>query len=194
MYRIFFLFLGLIWPIFACAQNSSFARMNQDMLILSEQVGQLRLQVEELQRQQVQMMKNYEQLLKQQSALSLSVNSFVAETETKLSALPEREAALKREIGAEVSKQIEKLATETQKAINLLAQAKNSTPSVSPQMNFSEDYPSTGFSHVVKSGETISGIARQYGSTTRDIMNANRIASATSLKAGETIFVPVKQE
>ncbi len=167
--------------------------MSQDVQLLQEQVGQLSVQVESLQRQQMQMLKNYEALLKQQQATTASLNTFVAQTETKLSALPEREAAAKREILAEVSKQIESLAKQTDAGFKAMADVVNATPSVTPQVNFSEDYPTTGYSHVVKSGETISGIAKKYNSSIKDIMNANRIANATSLKAGETIFVPVKE-
>jgi len=192
MHRFLILGLALCWPLFATAQstNSTLARMNQDMILLNEQLGQVRAQVEEMQRQQAQMMKNYQDLLKQQQAMTQSLNAFVAQTETKLEALPEREAKLKAEIGEEMNKQIEALTKQIQKTIDALSQAQQK-PNVAPQVNFTEDYPETGFSHIVKPGETISGIAREYGSTTRDIINANRIANARGLRAGETIFVPV---
>lgn len=193
MYRFLFVFLALSWPIFATAQNNAFARMSQDVQLMQEQIGQLRLQVEQMQRQQDQMLKNYEALLKRQDAVTTSLNTFVAQTETKLSALPEREAAAKREILAEVSKQIEVLAKQTDAGFKALAEAMNATPNVNVQTNFPEDYPTTGYSHVVKAGETISGIAKKYGSSIKDIMNANRIARAQDLKAGETIFVPVNE-
>ncbi|WP_309398016.1 LysM peptidoglycan-binding domain-containing protein [Cerasicoccus maritimus] len=193
MNRFLFLCLAVCCPLFASAQSTAFARMAQDVQLLQEQVGQLSVQVESLQRQQLQMIKNYEALLKQQAASTASLNNFVAQTETKLAALPEREAAAKREILAEVNKEIQALAKQTQDGFKKLAQAMNATPNITPQVNFDEDYPTTGYTHEVKSGETISGIAKKYGSSIKDIMNANRIADATGLKAGETIFVPVKE-
>lgn len=196
MHRIFILGLLSLCPLFAAGQqqNTAFARMAQDIQMLNEQLGQMRAQMDDLQRQQTQLMKNYQELVKQQTALTQNLNAFVAQTETKFEAQPQREAALKKEISAEVTKQIEALAKEMQEAIDALAKAQNSTPRVTPRVDFDDDYPQTGYTHEVKPGETISGIARQYGSTTRYITNANRIANARGLRAGETIFVPVDQE
>lgn len=181
---------GLAWGQSAV----SLARMNQDVRLLQEQVGQLRLQVENLQRQQAQLLDSFDTLLRRQDELTASLASANAQTATRLDALPAREQALRREVVAEVSKQIEALAQETQKAIDALAKAQSAAPRVSVSTTFDDSYPQTGIAHVVQSGETISGIARKYGSTIQDIMNANRIAKATALKAGETIFVPVKQD
>ncbi len=194
MYR--FLLTGLVfcWPFIASAQSSStIAQMNQDMLLMNEQVGQLRAQVEEMQRQQAKMLKNYEALLKQQAVLTQNMNTFVAQTETKLEALPAREEALKKEISAEVNKQLSALTRQIDATIKQLAEAQRSPAVASPTVHFDENYPQTGYTHTVKSGETISRIAQQYGSSTRDIMNANKIADARTLRVGETIFVPVAQ-
>lgn len=195
MHRFFLLGLVSLCPLFASAQtNTAIARMGQDMQMLNEQIGSLRAQVEDMQRQQAQMLKNYEALMKQQAELTKSLNTFVAQTETKFEAQTQREAVLKREISVEVSKQIEALAKETQRAIDAISKAQSATPSITTRKEFTNDYPETGFPHVVKSGETISGIARQYGSTIQDIINANQIANARGLRAGETIFVPVPQQ
>lgn len=170
--------------------NVSLARMSQDMLLMREQVGQLGLRVESLERQQAQLLNSYEALLRKQDDLNTTLTRF----QTQLDAQPGREKALRQEIVTEVSKQIDALAKETQKAIDALAQAQASTPQIStPARNFDDSYPQTGVAHIVQPGETISGIARKYGSSIQDIMNANRIAKATALKAGETIFVPVKE-
>lgn len=45
--------------------------------------------------------------------------------------------------------------------------------------------------HVVRRGETVSGIARRYGVSTDDVMAANRVARARSLQVGTTLYIPV---
>jgi len=189
-----FLILLLAAPSAAFAQsNVTIARLSQDVQSLQEQLGKTQLQLEVLERKQQQILDSFDRLLKNQQSLTARLETLSAQTETRFSALPEREQAVKKEIVTEVSQQIQALAKETNKAIAALAEARTTTPNVNVRTRFSDDYPETGVAHVVKPGETISGIARQYGSTIDYIMNANRIANATGLKAGETIFVPVDQ-
>jgi membrane-bound lytic murein transglycosylase D len=45
--------------------------------------------------------------------------------------------------------------------------------------------------HVVRRGETVSGIARRYGVSTDLVMTANRVARARSLQVGTTLYIPV---
>ena len=44
--------------------------------------------------------------------------------------------------------------------------------------------------HLVKSGETLSGIAKQYHTTVGDIMRLNGMTSRTILQIGKTIKIP----
>ncbi len=45
--------------------------------------------------------------------------------------------------------------------------------------------------HVVRRGETVSGIAKRYGVSTGTLMSANRVARARSLQVGTTLYIPV---
>ncbi len=45
--------------------------------------------------------------------------------------------------------------------------------------------------HVVRRGETVSGIAKRYGVSTSMLMSANRVARARSLQVGTTLYIPV---
>lgn len=49
----------------------------------------------------------------------------------------------------------------------------------------------TMLTHVVRRGETVSGIAKRYGVSTELLMSSNRVARARSLQVGTTLYVPV---
>jgi membrane-bound lytic murein transglycosylase D len=49
----------------------------------------------------------------------------------------------------------------------------------------------TVLTHVVKRGETVSGIAQRYGVSQNLLMSANRVARARSLQVGTTLYIPV---
>lgn len=49
----------------------------------------------------------------------------------------------------------------------------------------------TVLTHVVRRGETVSGIARRYGVSQNLLMTANRVARARSLRIGTTLYIPV---
>ena len=47
-----------------------------------------------------------------------------------------------------------------------------------------------GYEHVVRSGETVSTIARQYGATVNAVVEANGLANPNSIRVGQILFVP----
>lgn len=179
------------------AQSSSLrvsvANLSQDVGLLAQQVKTLRLEIEDLRRENTR--------LRAQVSSASSNN----EVQAKLSSLSTAIDSLRREyrqaddvqrkqIIAEVTRQINALGRETQSAINSVANAVDSTPSMVQPVYFSEDYPKTGKPYVVRSGDTLSGIARKHNSTVKYIQNANKIANpAKDLRVGETIFIPISQ-
>lgn len=176
--------------------NVNYARMSEDIRYVDERITRLSAQVENLQRQNDQLTQAVQLLINQQNELTTSYNTFVQTTRTSLASLNNARQEDKATIIAEVSRQIKALGDQTEKAINSVASAPApAQPNIQnlPQ-SFSKDYPETGVAHVVKSGDTLSGIARQYGSTVRDIQNANHISRPQQLLAGATIFVPVRQK
>lgn len=190
--------IKVAWVAALCLAGSSlfgqtatdFARMNQDVLMLNERVQKLMLAVDVMQRENEQLKRTLDAQVKAQSALLARFESYTSSIDARLAGGSSRESLMKKEIIAEVSQQINKLAAETQKAIDALAKAQSSTPQISTSVNFSEDYPQEGIAYVVQPGDTLSGIAKKFNSTVRDIQNANRIANPSGLQAGKTIFVP----
>jgi LysM repeat protein len=48
--------------------------------------------------------------------------------------------------------------------------------------------------YTVQSGDTLTKIAREHGSSIKDIQNANKIANpARDLRVGQSIFIPIAQ-
>jgi membrane-bound lytic murein transglycosylase D len=52
--------------------------------------------------------------------------------------------------------------------------------------------PRTARSHKVRRGETLASIARRYGVTVKSLLQANRMRSGKSLKAGQSLRIPAK--
>lgn len=104
------------------------------------------------------------------------------------------DATQKEQILAEVNRQMRALAKQTEEAIASVADVVGSQPEVSPPVHFSGDYPKTGITYTVQSGDTLSKIAREHGSNSKHIQNANKIVNpARDLQVGQTIFIPIAQ-
>ena len=188
MKQIFiFAFLAMA-SVEAFAQNTTLIDLRQDVNLMRREIGELRLEVEQL-RAENEALKRTINSLKSSSVGSETVRSQVSSVRASVSAQNE---ALKREIIAKVKKDIDALASQTNAAIQKLAKAVGTRPEVAPQKTFSTDYPKTGVSYTVKSGDSISKIARAHNSRIKWIMDANEIADAKDLRVGVEIFVPQK--
>ena len=59
---------------------------------------------------------------------------------------------------------------------------------------FTDNYPKSGVSYEVQSGDTLSQIAVQFGSKVEYIQNANQINDpARDLRVGDIIFIPLTE-
>ena len=87
-----------------------------------------------------------------------------------------------------MSGQLEKLAKQTNAALEALAKAPAVRPAVST--SFSDDFPKEGSSYTVQKGDTLAVIARKTGAKLQDIVNANKIADPSRIVVGQTLFIP----
>lgn len=192
---LFFLAAGSLTLAPLAAQSESLrvsvANLNQDMGLVTQELKALRLEVEAIRRENAR-------LRSQVSAASASrdteaqINNLSRAIEALREEYRAADEAQKRQIIAEVTRQIESLASETEKAIGVVAEAVGQEPQVSQPVHFSEDYPETGITYTVRSGDTLSKIARAHGSTIKHIQNANKIVNpARDLQVGQTIFIPI---
>jgi len=182
-------------PLFAQSDSLrvTVANLSQDVSQMSQQLKTLRLEIEQMHRENNQ--------LRSQVAAATSNR----QTEVQISSLSSAIEALRREykaadasqkeqIMAEVTRQMQALAKETETAIKTVAEAVGSEPQVETPVHFSSDYPKTGVTYTVRSGDTLSKIAREHDSTIKHIQNANKIVNpAKDLQVGQTIFIPIAQ-
>lgn len=171
----------------------SVANLSQDVNLLGQQLKSLRLEIEDMRRENAKLRSQVVAASSNRDTQSHISNLSTAIESVRRDYRQADEVQTKQIIG-EVSRQIDALGRETNAALNSVANAVESTPMVASQVHFSEDYPQTGTSYVVRSGDTLSGIARKHGSTVKHIQNANKIAKPSKdLRVGETIFIPISQ-
>lgn len=160
---------------------------------MSQQVKTLRLEIEQMQRENKQ--------LRAQLAAATSSSQTDAQISNLSSAIEAvrrefkaADAAQKEQILSEMNRQMQALAKETEGAIKTVAEAVGSEPQVETPVHFSSDYPKTGVTYTVRSGDTLSKIAREHDSNIKHIQNANKIVNpARDLQVGQTIFIPIAQ-
>ncbi|HVU17899.1 MAG TPA: LysM peptidoglycan-binding domain-containing protein [Candidatus Didemnitutus sp.] len=157
------------------------ANLHQEVALLQQRVGELSLSLEQLTRDNAAL-----QSKASESYVTLEqLNRTVAEiNHTLQNGLAEQ----KRDILAQVGTQVEKLARQTQAAIDAVARNEAARPAI--QTTFSENYPKEGISYTVQPGESLAVIAKKNNARMQDIINANKISDASKIRAGQTLFIP----
>ena len=186
------LFLSLA-PLFA--QNAAqFAGMQQDLADLRNEVEKLKLENADLR----------DALAKSKAGQAPAANQ--AETVAKLRAeiLAEVDRRLKRQ-GVDVNAALAELTRQVNAALAGKAGApvaNRPTPTIppssgaekpapaSPDDGLPADVPRTGIRVRVKSGDSVSKLARTHGSKLEWILAANKLASPAALRADTEIFIP----
>jgi LysM repeat protein len=186
---VVFLQLGLAFVLTGQNINVTVANLEQDVRALQRDVGRLRIETEALVRENAELRKAVSSQLESNRSQLVTIgqlNQAIAALQTQVNAASDRQ---KREIIAEVSKQIEALATQTQRAINALARSIESRPQVDQVVTFSDNYPTKGVQYVIQPGDTLGSIARRHNSRVEWIRNANRMPNDT-IFPGREIFIP----
>ncbi len=193
----------------AGSSQAQIAALREDIRGLSAMVREQNLVIEEIQRRHrasEERMREYEAALRdlresrnQASGNFATMNQVNRALEELNENVGRASRDQRREIIDQVSRQIDELARETQRAMDTLARnvsSRSSAPAVAPEPestsrpSFSDDYPSEGVSYTVQSGDTLSAIASRFDSRISDIRNANRIEDPNRLQVGQTLFIP----
>lgn len=177
--------------------RSTVANLSQDIALLDRELRSLKLEV---------------QLLSEQKARSggelnvQSLSSKLKRLETEVRALrvalSEQEATVKAAVLLEVSKamedyfaEIKGVLTDSTSGQSSAKQAVRSEQASGVKTDFSENFPKSGISYEVQSGDTLSQIALKFGSKVAYIQDANQIVNpARDLRVGDVIFIPLTED
>jgi LysM repeat protein len=171
--------------------NVQMANLRSDVDRLDQIVRALRLEVESLRRENRDLQEWVRAQVSgssQDTVSSDQLNSVLRQFEQKIQSV---NRASRETLVNEVSKEIEKLAEQTQKAINALAKSIEGQPQLEQVIVFNDDYPRSGTSYTVKSGDSLGKIARELGSKVDWIRNANRLSSDI-IYPGQELFIPLE--
>jgi len=182
----------------ASAQTSNLsyqvANNTQDLQILEESIRSMRVEMDGLRRENNQLhqqVSGYESRIGNSIynlATMVQVAQAIAKTATSLEA---RDEALKSEI-LQVAKQLAEWVDFIEKKLPSLSE-RTIEPGPTIKTEFPKNYPEAkGVVHVVRSGDNLSSIATQYGSTTDWIQNANVIPDANYLQVGQKLYIPIE--
>ena len=181
-------------PAFAFAQSDvrvAVAGLKQDLSLLSQEVRTLRLEIEQLSRENSALRA---QITASQADQSLKEKLTAISSGLERVRLDYQAADSKNKVTiiAELNQQMAVLTKQVQAAIHSVATAQ---PKIIIPAKFSDDYPKTGVSYTVESGDTLSAIARAHDSSIKHIQNANKIVNPSrDLQVGQTIFIPIPQQ
>jgi LysM repeat protein len=161
-----------------------FANMREDVRGLTQRVGELALRVEQLERENSELRqragssdRNYATVVQ----LNQAIDELSRTVKTEI-------AASKSDTLQHVATQIEKLAKQTNAALDSLAKVQATRPTV--QTSFTEDYSKEGVSYTVQKGDTLALIAKKTGARQQDIINANKLSDPSRIVVGQSLFIP----
>jgi LysM repeat protein len=182
-------FLALHPMVAADSVRVAVADLKQDMAGVQQEVRALLLEVEQLRRENESLRSalNASSTQQQMAQLAASLQNLRRE-------FARADDLKEQAIMASVKRQMDSLASQMQNALESVSKAVSSQPKVAHKVRFTEDYPQTGVTYSVRSGDTLIKIAREHGSSVKHIQNANKIANpARDLQVGQSIFIPIAQ-
>jgi LysM repeat protein len=172
------------------AVNVQLANLRSDVDRLDQMVRALRVEVEALRRETAAARQQVTEQMQAASGSSVTraeLTAVLADFEQRIQAVNQ----LSREtLVDEVSKEIETLAQQTQRAVSALSKSIEGQPQLEQVIVFSDDYPRSGTSYTVQRGDSLNRIARELGSKVDWIRNANRLSSDI-IFPGQELFIPL---
>jgi LysM repeat protein len=171
--------------------STDLANLREDVRGLNQRVNELQLRVEQLERENTDL-RGKSAGAAQSYATIAQLNEAIAEVNRSIKTAA---AGAKNETLQQVSVQMEKLANQTNAAIESLARTTSTRAPAAPppaahQTTFSDDYPKEGVNYTVQKGETLAVIAKKTGAKQADIINANKISDPSHIQAGQSLFIP----
>lgn len=179
------LVLGTVLAGTAAGQNPpssfDFANVREDVRGLTQRVSELALRLEQLERENAELRLRDSAGAKSFATLQ-QLNTAIADLNQNIRAAV---ATSKSETLAHVGEQMEKLAKQTNAALESVAKGAAARPVAA-----AEDYPKEGIRYTVQKGDTLAEIARRLGAKQQDIINANQISDPSRIVVGQSLFIP----
>jgi LysM repeat protein len=170
------------------------ADMREDVRGLTQRVNELSLRVEQLEHENSELRAKVASVEGSRDTVSVAqLNSAVAELNA---AIKSAVASSRGEILEQVGTQMEKLAKQTNAALDSIAkpsaaaQARPAPQGPPAKPAFGDSYPKEGMSYTVQKGDTVGLIAKKTGAKTQDIIDANKLLDPSRIQAGQVLFVP----
>lgn len=176
---------GSLWAQSAPAQVE-LANLREDVRGLVQRVGELSLRLEQLERENRELLGNAGAASHNYATVT-QLNNTVVDLNRVIKTST---AEAKAETLQQVSVQLKELGRQTNAAIDSLGrnQPAHVAPTASPAPN--EDYPKEGISYTVQRGDTLALIAKKTGAKQQDIVNGNKLADPSRIQVGQTLFIP----
>lgn len=181
-------------PVLAQSTNLAYqvANLGEDVRILQESIKSMRVQLDSMRRENEQMRRQigaYESRVDNSMGELATVGQLNQAIAKAIASLEQRDEKMKSEIILQVTEQITDFAGSVKQSLSSLP-APPAKPDPDVLTSFHNNFPKTGTTYVVRSGDTISGIASKFGSTRDWIQNANQISHPKFLQVGRTLFIP----
>jgi LysM repeat protein len=163
--------------------------LEQDVAAMRREIGAMRLEMEALIREN----QNLRQMLERQTSASQQQYVTVSQLQQTLKSL-ETEFSTKSnrqqdQMVTMMAEQINRLAEQTQTALNKLAESIGSRPQAPEVVTFTDNYPKNGINYTVRPGDSLGKIARENNSRVQWIRDANRLANDL-IYPNQQLFVP----
>jgi nucleoid-associated protein YgaU len=159
------------------------ANLAEDVRGLTQRVNDLTLRVEQLEHQNEDLQRQAGGADRGYATLVQLNEAIAAVNQTIASAT----AASRSDTLAQVDVDLQKLARQVNAALAARGHAAAPAPDAAP----AGDYPKTGESYTVVSGDTLAVIAKKTGARIRDILAANKdITDPSRIQVGQTLFIP----
>ena len=187
---LFFIFSSAFVSGNLSAQNQEsralVADLSQDIALMDRQIRGLKLDIEILKENQAET-KNQSSI----RAFGIKLNQMSNDINALKIAISSLEKRIKQAVLNDVTKQMNVYVSNINSQLGLKNNLKKE-PKVKEV--FADNYPKTGVSYEVQSGDTLSQIAVQFGSKVEYIQNANQINDpARDLRVGDIIFIPLTE-
>lgn len=167
----------------SASQNlgSQVAGLREDVRLLVQRVGEMSLRIEQLERENSALMRSTDGMESTYATVS-QLNEVVAELNR---AIANGDTATQTKAANAISQ----LAKETNAAITSIAQGVSASQKIATPA-FDENFEKSGVTYTLQRGDTLSSIASRFGSSVKDIQNANKIVDPTKIQVGQTLFIP----